>query len=317
VELARALPPGAVDLILGAHTHFALNRDGLEPTNRVNDIPIAHAGAFGEYLGEVTLEIAEAGARVTAACLLRVAELPENPAFEVAHVRPLVDQTQALMREPLGNVDAHADLTDEAVRAAFTGQESALVNFVADALAARCRRAGIPVDFAMVDASVISAGLPAGRVTLGDLYRLAPFADSIVTFRLPHGELQAFLDDNARRALLPAERREERGFAHFSQEVRYTITGARAVEGTLRGEPASRLTGREPLLIACGSFARVPARAWEQAMTAAGVRIFDVHALAPSQTGLPLRAELAGHIKKNGAQDSTGLRRDGRVSRRP
>jgi 5'-nucleotidase / UDP-sugar diphosphatase len=323
VELARALPPGSVDLILGAHTHFALNANGLEPANLVNGIAIAQAGAFGRYLGEVTLEIDADGARVTGARLLAVEGLPADPAFDEAHARPLLAQTQALMREPLGDAEPHPDLDSAEARAAFSGRENALVNFVADALAARCRRAGIPVDFALVDASVVSAGLPAGQLTLGDAHRLSPFADSIVTFTLPRGRLQALLDDNARRAASADAAPEGRGFAHFSREVRYVIAGGpgdatvRAEDVTLRGERLDDLTDGGTLLIACGSFTRVPARAWERATTAAGGTLFDIAALPRQQTGLPLRAELVAHIRETGGVTGpTGLLRDGRLRRR-
>jgi hypothetical protein len=226
-----------------------------------------------------------------------------------------------LLREPLGVAEPHPDLHPEGSGGAFTGNESALANFVADALAARCRRAGIPVDFAMVDASVIAAGLPEGPVTLGDLYRLSPFADSIVTFALPRGEFGAFLDDNARRAGLPGEPAEERGFAHFSREVRYEIVGGpergetRALHPTLRGEPLVDVRG-VPLVAACGSFARAPARQWERRALDKGLPVFELSHRAFGQTGLPLRSELAAHIRAaGGVTAAAGLRRDGRVRR--
>ena len=76
----------------------------------------------------------------------------------------------------------------------------------------------------MLDVPGLSDGLPqAGTLTFHDLFRVAPYADSIVLLRLPARALQAFLDDNARRADLPGEPREERGFVQFSREVRYRI----------------------------------------------------------------------------------------------
>ncbi len=57
VELARSLPPGGVDLIIGGHSHTVLNEAGLDPENIVNGIPIVQTGARGEYLGQVDLQI--------------------------------------------------------------------------------------------------------------------------------------------------------------------------------------------------------------------------------------------------------------------
>ena len=44
VELAQSLPSGAVQLIVGGHTHHVLNEQGLTPDNIVNGIPIVQAG---------------------------------------------------------------------------------------------------------------------------------------------------------------------------------------------------------------------------------------------------------------------------------
>ncbi|MCU0508761.1 MAG: bifunctional metallophosphatase/5'-nucleotidase [Anaerolineae bacterium] len=320
VELANALPAGTVDLILGAHTHHALNEDALAPVC-VNGVCIAQAGAFGRYLGEVIIEVTEGGARVTEARLLPVDSLPPDPLFDAAFTEPLAREVTALLAEPLGVAEAHPDLHFEAPGGAFTGEEAALANFVADALAARCRAAGIPVDFAMVDASVIAAGLPEGPLTLRDLHRLSPFADSIITFELPRREFGAFLDDNARRATWADEPAEERGFAQFSREVRYEIAAGsgrgetRAANATLRGEPVDD-AGGTPLLVACGSFARAPARAWERGARGQGHAVFELSERSFGQTGLPLRAELAAYMREaGGVTAAAGLRRDGRVRR--
>ena len=78
--------------------------------------------------------------------------------------------------------------------------ETELPRFVADALAARCRAAGFAVDFALVDASSVCAELPTARpLTFGDLFRLAPYADSIVLRRFTPAQMRAFLADNALR----------------------------------------------------------------------------------------------------------------------
>jgi 2',3'-cyclic-nucleotide 2'-phosphodiesterase (5'-nucleotidase family) len=45
VELAQALPHGAVDLIIGGHTHSLLHESGFDPAQRINGIPVVQAGA--------------------------------------------------------------------------------------------------------------------------------------------------------------------------------------------------------------------------------------------------------------------------------
>ena len=63
VELAASLPPGSVHLIVGGHTHEALNETCLSAANLVNGIPIVQAGTMGRCLGEVDITVGEQGLR--------------------------------------------------------------------------------------------------------------------------------------------------------------------------------------------------------------------------------------------------------------
>ena len=74
VELAHSLPSGSVHLIVGGHTHHALNADGLEADNIVNGIPLVQAGSLGRTLGEATISINGAAA-LTDARLTPIHEL--------------------------------------------------------------------------------------------------------------------------------------------------------------------------------------------------------------------------------------------------
>ena len=263
--------------------------------------------------------------------------MPEDPEFEVAHVAPLVEPLQRLLSERLGVVTPNEDLDRMSVCEAFAAGESALANFVADALALRCRAAGIPVDFALVDVSSVGDGLPpGGEITFGDLFPLAPYADSIVLLRLPAGQLQALLDDNARRADLPNEPHEERGFVHFSRDVRYRIEeaasppqlgaqagGSRrsavcAAGATLNGVALDQVhaTRSGALLVACSSFLRQFAVRWERRAREQGLAAFDINALPHEVTSLALREELVAYVRQmGGVTEAAGLVRDGRVLR--
>ena len=301
VELARALPHGAVDLIIGGHTHSLLHETGFDPTQRINGIPIVQAGAGGRYLGEVVVEVTPAGAAVTEARLHPVAALADDAAFEAMHVQPLTEQVQRMLCEPLG----------AAVWRAGDGGAAAkteLPRFVADALAARCRAAGFAVDFALVDASSVCAGLPTDRpLTFGDLFRLAPYADSIVLRRFTPAQLRAFLADNALRYNpmgWPVAEGEERGFVQYSQEVRCRVETAarndqpRRYDCTIAGRDLeAELAGRtRPYLVACSSFLRQLAHDWEREQRVAGVALFDLRAVPEEQTGLALREALVAHL---------------------
>jgi hypothetical protein len=180
------------------------------------------------------------------------------------------------------------------------------------------------VDFALVDASSVCAQLPTDRpLTFGDLFRLAPYADSIVLRRFTPAQLRAFLADNALRYHprgWPIAEGEERGFVHFSREVRcrvetaaennrpqryqYSFLGRGRPE---KGYPCT-IAGRDledalavrtrPYLVACSSFLRQLAHGWEREQRMAGVALFDLHAVPEEQTGLALREELVAYLRE-------------------
>lgn len=312
VELAQALPPGVIDLIVGGHTHSLLHESGFDPVLRINGIPIVQAGAGGRYLGEVVVDVTPAGAAVSGIRLHPVEALADDAAFAAAHVRPLVEQTQRILRNPVG---AAKDLP---------GTKMELARLVADALAARCRATGFAVDFALVDASSVCAGLPTDRpLTFGDLFRVAPYADSVVLRRFTPAQLRAFLDDNALRYNSigwPVAEGEERGFVQFSREVRCRIETAAENDrpqhyqypfsGCQRPEKGYRCTiaGQDledelaartrPYLVACSSFLRQLAHDWERQYRMAGRVLFDLRTVPEEQTGLALREELVAYMRE-------------------
>jgi len=280
-----------------------LHESDFDPARRINGIPIVQAGAGWRYLGEVAIDVTPAGAAVTEARLHPVAVLAENAAFEALLVQPLAERVQRRLCEPLGVAARLAD-------AGSAGAKTEQPRFVADALAARCRAAGFAVDFALVDASSVCAELPTDRpLTLGDLFHLAPYADSIVLRRFTPAQMRAFLDDNALRynpTGWPVAEGEERGFVQFSREVRCRVETAAAndqpgrYECTIAGRDLqAELTGRtQPYLVACSSFLRQLAHGWEREQRVAGVALFDLHAVPEEQTGLALREALVAHVRE-------------------
>ena len=319
VELASSLPRGAVQLIIGAHTHHALNEGGLSVANVVNNIPIVQAGTLGRFLGEVDITLGPRTA-VSHARLIPTADLPPDAAFEQEQVQPLVAQVRPLLARPLGRVAEHPDLTTEAVRNDFAAGESALANFITDALAARCRLAGYPVDLAAIDAPAMRCGLPVGGLlTFGDWFDLMPFADTVRLYRLTGRQLAALLDDNARRADRPDEPHVERGFLQFSRQVRYTLhlgpdrAGACAVQVTVEGLPLAE-QGDRLFLLASTSFVRERAAAWERRARREGLPLLEGLGVAPEETDLFVRDLLVAHIREHGGvTEEGGARRDGRL----
>lgn len=320
VELAASLPRGAVHVIVGGHTHHALNTDGLEADNIVNGVPLLQAGSLGRTLGEATITVNGAAA-VTDARLSPVHELPVDPQFEAEAVQPIIVHAQRLMQRPLGRVERHPDLRTEAVRNDFALGESALANFICDALVERCRSHGLAVDLAMIDSSVVRCGLPdRGVLTWGDWYRVMPYADTVRLYRLSGQDLLLLLNDNARRAGRPDESHTERGFLHFSRHLRYLIE-----PGASRRSAFAQMImlNRLPLdwrvehvyTVAAPSFVRQLAAPWERRAAAElGFTPISLARWPASDTGLFLRHELTTFIEQaGGVTAAAGAQRDGRV----
>ncbi len=321
VELARNLPRGGVQLIVGGHTHHSLNLHGLEPENIVNDIPIAQAGYLGEFLGEVDITLRSAPA-VTSARLIRTALLPVDADFRQRQITPLERLATPILTRRLGRTANHPDLDADCVLNDLAAGESALANFIADALVARCRRHEHQVDLAFIDATSLRTGIPVdAELTFGDWFNVMPFADVIRLCWLTGEQLLALVQDNARRVDLPGEPHMERGFLHFSRQLRYRIElGAtrskiQAVDITFGGAPLETMAHRV-FIAAYASFVREPALAWQKSVNRTeSLSFFDIAQLPTATTGLFLRRELTAYISKHGGvTEAAGAKRDGRLS---
>lgn len=321
VELAESLPYGSVNLIVGGHTHDALNEQGLSAANIVNGIPIVQAGMLGRFVGEVSITVQLSGVAVTNARLTSVADLSVDEEFEREEVQPLVAQVRPLFSRELGRVADDPDLSTEVIRNDFAASELALANFVSDALLVRCRARGYHVDFAMIDSSCLRCGLPeGGTLTFADWFNLMPFADSIRLCRMTGRQLKALLADNALRADRPGEPHTERGFAQFSWQIRYRLQ-----LGPSRGKAhASRISVNgidldeqleHSFLVACNSFFRESAITWERCVAQQlDLPLVDARAWPRLDTNLFLRDEMIVYIREfGGVTPEAGAGRDGRL----
>ena len=321
VELARSLPRGSVHLIVGGHTHHILNEQGLTIDNIVNGIPIVQGGNLGRFLGEVDIIVREKGTAVTNARLISTGSLSVDEQFEKENVQPLMEIARPLFTRKLGHVADDPNLAGYAVRSNFAAGESTLANFVADALVARCQANSYDVDLAVADASVMRRGLPIGdELTFGDWFDLMPFADVLRIFWVTGKQLQMLLQDNASRIDLPGEPHTERGFVHFSRQVRYAIefgssrSEIRVTDVTVNGVALSDQMESSFQLV-CSSFTRQLAGKWEKyAQRRLGLPIMDISLVPHIDTPLYVRKELVAYIsEKGGVTEDGGAVRDGRL----
>ena len=319
IELAMGLPPDTVHLIVGGHTHHALNAQGLAADNIVNGVPIVQAGNQGQFVGEVVVTL-QPEASVTDARLVRTADLPDGPDFDRRQIAPLLDLVRPIYERRLGEVASDFDLSTESVRNCFAAGESALANFITDALAAQCRARGLEVDVVMADVSSVSTGLPIGELTYGNLFHMMPYADTLYLRRMTGRQILELIEDNALRIDRPVDPHTDRGFLHFSAEIRYVVELAahrregRASAITFAGRPVEELLERE-FVVASGSFLRGMAATWEKsAARTLSLALFQIHRIPSVDSHLFIRDLVESFIAQHGGvTPASGARRDGRV----
>ena len=265
VELARGLPSGKVDLIVGGHTHDALNRDGLQTENIINGIPVVQGGAFGEFLGEVEVKLQNGNASVTSASLMVTEALPACEAFEAKEIQPLFSRVQKIGTRILGKVENDPQLGTQVVCKDFAAGELALANFITDGIVTSLNQDGYDVDIAMIDASSIVCGVPfGGELSYKDCFRKMPYADTIRFYQMTGAELYDLLQDNILRLDRSEEDHVERGFLQFSEQVRYCIDleASRVKEILINNIPLMDQMDKV-FTIATSVFTRELAKKWE------------------------------------------------------
>ncbi len=171
-QMARRLPAGLVDAVVGGHTHGLVN-------HRVNGVALVQTGARGEALGWLTLCAAQP-ARFHP--FLRPGEGPGPPDPKVAAaVAPFVAAARAERERPVG-VRLRRPLTrDRAVVSPF------------GAAVAQSMRAALGTEFAVVNAGALRLDLPAGELTYGQIYEAYPFDEGLAVVELRKEELEALL----------------------------------------------------------------------------------------------------------------------------
>jgi 5'-nucleotidase len=149
--LAHSLPE--LDVIIGGHSHTVLPDGEL-----VNGVLVAQAGEYGRFLGRVDLLVDARNGKVLEKSAALI-EIPENeatdPAFENALAEARQEAAQYLA-QPIGELQVPLDLDYQA--------ECGIADLAADAIRQRMQ-----AEACLLTGGMFHAGLPAGRVTLGDL----------------------------------------------------------------------------------------------------------------------------------------------------
>lgn len=217
-DLAERVP--GIDVIIGGHSHIALKKPILVKNttpNGYHGTAIAQAGSRGEYLGRTVLYTENDRPVRFAGRLLSVRPADGESPRVAALLRPYADSIGAAMSKPVFVTPGRVPSTG------LREGETPLGNFVADVI-----RDAVKADIAFINSGGIRAALPAGTVTVGDVYSVLPFDNRIVVVQMPGWRVRELLDFAGRRI-------GKGGFGQVSG-VSFVIKGDRAGYIRVNGE---------------------------------------------------------------------------------
>lgn len=200
VELAKKLPAGKVDLIIGGHSHTTIDTEQVH-----NNILITQAGSKLKYATLINVVILPGGEVKKTMKLL--------PVGQKGNIRPeiqkMVERYQA--DSPLKEVVAQAE--DH-----FTSSEQ-LGYLMADAF-----RKSAGAEIALVNpGSIRMESLNKGNISLMDVYTLDPFGNEMVLINLTGHEMRAMM-------LSGFEMDEKRPMVPSGLKLQYTLDAERNVK---------------------------------------------------------------------------------------
>ena len=183
-----------VDVIVGGHTNTLLsntdeNADGPYPT-MVNNVPILSAYAYGKFLGELNVTFDDDG-NVTEAVGEPI--LIDGEVAEDAETKARIAEAAVPLEEIRTKVVAESGSTIEGDRSVCRVMECEMGNLVADAMLDRVADQGVVI--AIANSGGLRASIDAGPVTMGEVYTVLPFQNTLSTFEVTGDTLIAALEN--------------------------------------------------------------------------------------------------------------------------
>jgi 5'-nucleotidase/UDP-sugar diphosphatase len=215
-RLAAEIPD--IDLIVGGHNHNLY----VQPV-MVGDVAIVQAGERGRWLGRMDLACSRGRMVRTRYQMLSMdGAVPQDPAVAADVGRVAAEADKGLMHEV-----GYANVQLSARREEIRRYESAFGDWVAD-----LARETTHADVALFNGGNFRASIPAGPVTLKQIYQAFPFRDQLVVGRLTGTQLLEALQRSA--SLNPDD--NPGGFLQVSG-LRYAIANATLGSATVADEP--------------------------------------------------------------------------------
>ncbi|NLF95315.1 MAG: bifunctional metallophosphatase/5'-nucleotidase [Candidatus Riflebacteria bacterium] len=187
---------GEIDVVVGGHTHVELTQPKLVANNPgvgachngLGGTLVVQAGEHGVFLGRLDLMINEAGYISTYSGSLEKITSAHEPAADDP-VQRLVDsyneRLDASMRVVAGHTDHELSLPKDKKKTHILPMGTFTAQSMLEAGKA---------DICLVNSGAIRAAIPAGDITVGQIYEALPYDNTVVTFMMPGVAVQAMFD---------------------------------------------------------------------------------------------------------------------------
>ncbi|MCY6379256.1 5'-nucleotidase C-terminal domain-containing protein [Hoeflea prorocentri] len=188
-----------LDLIVGGHSNTLMsntadNAHGPYPTMLTGpsgkQVALVHAYAHSKYLGDVTLVFADDGTLKSASGepVLLDASVTPDPEM-VKRIEEMAAPIQEKMDEVIAMASAAIDGNRESCRA----RECEMGNLVTDAMLDRVSAQGISI--AIQNGGGLRASIDEGDITVGEVFTVLPFQNTLSTFKLIGSDVVAALEN--------------------------------------------------------------------------------------------------------------------------
>lgn len=177
-QLAAEVPE--IDVIIGGHSHTQIDK-----AEKIGETVYVQAGEHGKYLGRLDLTIANGQVVSSNYGLLPV----DASATPVAGIQAVIDTYNGNLKEMMTVVAGETYVNLEGNREDVRTRETNLGNLVADIM-----RKAVDADIAFVNGGGIRASIPMGMITVGDIFTVLPFDNTLVLIEVTGAQVLQALE---------------------------------------------------------------------------------------------------------------------------
>jgi 2',3'-cyclic-nucleotide 2'-phosphodiesterase (5'-nucleotidase family) len=197
LELAKQVE--GIDVIVGGHTHVKLDGPVIETTGEEPTV-IVQASEYNKFLGDLDVTFDATGKVIPAETVGKLIDVNAYPKEDAVakqilntKYKPAIDAMKATV------VGTTANPLVGGNPAARTG-ETNLGNFIADGMLAKAKTINSQTVIALQNGGGVRETLPAGNITLADVFRVLPFGNALAIMNLTGAEIKTALEHGVKTA---------------------------------------------------------------------------------------------------------------------